>query len=97
MGRYGAGMVPGSKIIDRAVCLAGMVLGKDEICYNRRSIRNSDRMWPRGARPLLGPGEMRAIRIAKVAAGRLTRTAVSLQEMGLIKKPVARKPPKKKY
>lgn len=96
MGRYGAALVPGSRIIDRAVCLRGMVVGDDGLCYNRSQIKNSERMWPRGRRPLLSGGEMRAISIASRAAGRLTRTAVRLQEIGLIKKPVTRKPPKKK-
>lgn len=96
MGRYGAGLVPGSRIIDRAVCLRGMVLGNDGICYNRKQIRNSDREWPRGRRPLLTGGDMRAIAIASRAASRLTRTAVRLHEIGLIKKPVTRKPAKKK-
>jgi len=96
MGRFGAALTPGSRIIDRAVCLRGMVLGSDDLCYNKRQIKNSDRMWPRGRRPLLTGGEMRAISIASRAAGRLTRTAVRLQEIGLIKKPVARKPRKKK-
>jgi len=96
MGRYGAALVPGSKIVDRAVCLPGMQLGDDGFCYNRGQISNSQRMWPRGRRPLLTGGEMRAISIAARAAGRLTRTAVRLQELGLIKKPVARKPRKKK-
>lgn len=96
MGRYGAALEPGSRIIDRAVCLRGMQLGDDGLCYNRGSIKNSERMWPRGRRPLLTGGEMRAISIASRAAGRLTRTAVRLQEIGLIKKPVARKPRHKK-
>jgi len=95
MGRYGAALEPGSRIIDRAVCLRGMQLGDDGLCYNRGQIKNSERMWPRGRRPLLTGGEMRAISIASRAAGRLTRTAVRLQEIGLIKKPVARKPRKK--
>ncbi len=96
MGRYGAALEPGSRIIDRAVCLRGMQLGNDGLCYNKGSIKNSDRMWPRGRRPLLTGGEMRAISIASRAAGRLTRTAVRLQEIGLIKKPVVRKRLKKK-
>lgn len=96
MGRYGAAYVPGSKIINRAICLPGDVVGDDGLCYPKRSLRNSDREWPRGRRPLLTGGEMRAISVAHRAAGRLTRTAVRLQDMGLIKKPVARKPPKKK-
>lgn len=96
MGRFGAALSPGSRIIDRAVCLRGMVLATDGLCYNRKQIKNSDRMWPRGRRPLLTGGDMRAISIASRAASRLTRTAVRLQEIGLIKKPVTRKPPKKK-
>jgi len=96
MGRYGAALQPGSKIIDRAVCLRGMVVADDGLCYNRSQIKNSERMWPRGRRPLLTGGDMRAISIASRAADRLTRTAVRLQDIGLIKKPVARKRPKKK-
>jgi len=93
MGRYGAGLQPGNKVIDRAVCLRGMKLGNDGICYDR--IRNSDRMWPKGRRPLLTGGEMRAISIASSAGRRLTKAAVRLHEIGLIKKPITRKPPKK--
>jgi len=95
MGRFGAALVPGSKIVDRAVCLRGMVLAIDGLCYNRSQVRNSDRMWPRGRRPLLTGGDMRAISIAARAANKMTRTAVRLQEIGLIKKPIARKPRKK--
>lgn len=95
MGRYGAGYMPGSQIVDRAVCLPGDVVGNDGLCYPRRSLKNDQRAWPRGRRPLLTGGEMRAISVARRAAGRLTRTAVRLQDMGLIKKPVARKPSKR--
>ena len=95
MGRYGAGYMPGSQIVDRAVCLPGDVVGNDGLCYPRRSLKNDQRQWPRGRRPLLTGGEMRAISVARRAAGRLTRTAVRLQDMGLIKKPVARKPSKR--
>jgi len=96
MGRHGAGMVPGSLIVDRAVCIKGMVVGDDGICYNRSQLKNSERMWPRGRRPLLTGGDMRAISIASRAASRLTRTATRLQEIGLIKKPIVRKRLKKK-
>jgi len=96
MGRYGAALRPGNMNIARAICLRGMHLGDDGLCYNKSQISNKERMWPRGRRPLLSGGEMRAIGIASRAASRLTRTAVRLQEIGLIKKPVARKPRKKK-
>ena len=74
MGMYGAGLVPGNMVVDRAVCLRGMVLGNDGVCYNRKSIKNSDREWPRGARPLGSPEEMRALRIASRFAGRMDKS-----------------------
>jgi len=95
MGRYGAAYVPGSRVVDRAICLPGDVVGNDGLCYPKKSLKNSERAWPAGRKPLLTGGEMRAISIASRAAGRLTRTAVRLQDMGLIKKPVAAKPRKK--
>ena len=96
MGRYGAALAPGSRIIDRAVCLRGMVVADDGLCYNRSQIKNSERMWPRGRRPLLSGGDMRAISIAARAASRLTRTAQRLQEIGLIQKPIVKARRKKK-
>ena len=87
-----AGLVTGIGRIEGTLC---MVVANDGLCYNRSQISNKERMWPRGRRPLLTGGEMRAISIASRAAGRLTRTAVRLQDIGLIKKPVARKPRKK--
>ena len=96
MGRFGAALTPGSKIIDRAICLRGMVVATDGLCYNRSQIKNSDRMWPRGRRPLLSGGDMRAISIAARAASRLTRTAQRLQEIGLIQKPIVKARRKKK-
>jgi len=96
MGRYGAAYQPGSLIVDRAVCLPGDVVGDDGLCYPKAALKNSEREWPRGRRPLLTGGEMRAISIASRAAGRMTRTAVRLQEIGLIKKPIVRKRIKKK-
>ncbi len=91
MGRFGAAYVPGSLIVDRAVCLPGDVVGSDGLCYPKKSIKNSDREWPRGRRPLLTGGDMRAIGVAHRAAARLTRTAGRLQDMGLIKKPIVAK------
>lgn len=96
MGQYGAAMVPGSMIVDRAICLKGMVVGSDGMCYNKSQISNKERMWPRGRRPLLTGGDMRAISIAARASARMTRTAVRLQDLGMIKKPIARRPSKKK-
>ena len=96
MGRFGAALMPGSRIVDRAVCLRGMVLGEDGLCYNRGSIRNSQRMWPKGARPLGTPEEMRALRIASTFGRRMERSLERLQGIGLLKKAPPRRRAKKK-
>ena len=92
MGRYGAALAPGNMVVDRAVCLRGMVLGNDGLCYNRSQVPNKDRMWPKARKPLLTGGEMRAISIAATAGRRLERTTKRLQKIGLMKKP----PPRRK-
>lgn len=91
MGRYGAAMVPGNHVINRAVCLPGMIVGDDGLCYNRGQITNTQRAWPRGRKPLLTGGEMRAISVAATAGRRLERATKRLQKIGLMKKPAARK------
>lgn len=96
MGRHGAAMMPGNLVVNRAVCLRGMVVGDDGLCYNRSQISNKKRMWPRGRRPLFTGGEMRAVQIASRVATRMTHMATRLQDQGLIKKPIARRPRKKK-
>jgi len=91
MGRYGAGYTPD---VDQRVhlnCLPGDVLGTDNICYPKRSLRNDERKYPRGRRPLLTGGEMRAISIASGAARRVARTQKRLQKLGMLPKPAARK------
>lgn len=94
MGRYGAALEPGSQIVDRAVCLRGMQLGNDGLCYNKGAITNAQRMWPRGRRPLLTGGDMRAIGIATRAGSKLDRTTKRLRALGMMKAlPAPRKRP----
>ena len=85
MGRYGAALVPGVMVIDRSVCLRGMQLGNDGLCYNKSQISNKQRMWPRGRRPLLTGGDMRAIGIASRAGTKLERTTKRLRSLGMMK------------
>ena len=87
MGRYGAGEMPGTLIVNRAVCRPGMVVGDDGVCYNRSQIKNSERQWPRGRRPLLTGGDMRAISTAARAGRRLEGASKRLQKIGLMKSP----------
>lgn len=88
-GRYGAALTPGVMTIDRSVCLPGMQLGNDGLCYNKGQITNKQRMWPAGRRPLLTGGDMRAISIAASAGRKLERTTKRLQKIGLMKKPAS--------
>jgi len=92
MGRFGAGYFPGSRVIDRAVCLPGDVVATDGLCYPRTKLRNADRAWPRGRRPLLTGGEMRAISTAARAGKRLEGATKRLQKIGLMKKPATPRP-----
>lgn len=91
MGRYGAALQPGSMIVDRAVCLRGMQLGNDGLCYNKSQISNKQRMWPAGRKPLLSGGDMRAISTAARAGRRLEGATKRLQRMGMMKKPATRR------
>ncbi len=95
MGRFGAGMKPAVFSQQQRRCPRGSVLGAPEadgtsLCYNRKEITNKERMWPRGRRPLLTGGEMRAISTAASAARKLQAKQKQLQELGLLKKPSPR-------
>jgi len=92
MGRYGAAMVPGNMVVNRAICLPGMVVANDGLCYNKSQVSPKNRQWPPGRRPLLTGGDMRAISTAARAGARLERTTKRLQKIGLMKKP----PPRQK-
>jgi len=91
MGQYGAGMMPDQVPSVRMDCtfggtVRGLILGDDNLCYNKSQIANKERKWPVGRRPLLTGGEMRAISIASRAAGRLSRTTKRLESIGMLKK-----------
>jgi len=94
MGQFGAGLQPATFQTTTRVCPRGAVLGMDGLCYNKRDIRNSERMWPRGTRPLLTGGEMRCIRIASSASNKLRRKQKQLEKMGMLPKPTRRAAPR---
>jgi len=90
MGRFGAGLKPAVFSQQRRACPRGSVLGAPEadgssLCYNKRDISNRERAWPRGRRPLLTGGEMRAISIASSAATKLEKKQKQLVKLGLMK------------
>jgi len=90
MGRFGAGTEPAVFMTDTRRCPRRAVLGVDGICYNKGDLRNADRWWPRGRRPLLTGGEMRAISTASSAAKKLQRKQKQLESLGLLKRPASR-------
>ena len=83
MGRFGPAQVPGSRVVDVATCGTGMALGKDGLCYDH--LPNRDRKYPRGRRPLLTGGDMRAISRARRAGNRLANTKNDLVAIGMLK------------
>jgi len=85
VGQFGAGLEPAQFETVTRRCPRGAVLGVDGLCYNRRDIRNSERMWPKGRAPLLTGGEMRCITIASRAAAKLERKEKQLRKMGMLK------------
>lgn len=91
MGQFGAALQPAVIDSTRMMCPRGTVLGVDGLCYNTRDIKNTERKWPRGTRPLLTGGDMRCIRIASTAAKKLQRKEKQLQAMGMLKKPASRR------
>lgn len=84
MGRYGAAIEPATFTSEVRQCPRGTVLGNDGLCYNKSDIKNTEREWPRGTRPLLTGGEMRCIRIASRAAGKLRTKEKQLRRMGML-------------
>jgi len=85
MGQFGAALEPRVQMIARSVCLRGMQLATDGLCYNRGAITNKQRLWPRGRRPLLTGGDMRAIGVAARAGAKLDRTTKRLRSLGMMK------------
>ena len=90
LGQYGAALIPGSQIVDRAVCPRGTQLGNDGLCYNKSAITNKQRMWPAGRKPLLSGGDMRAISVAARAGRRMELATKRLQRLGMMRKPTRR-------
>ena len=76
VGAFGRpGIVPATEPITTRRCPPGMVLGKDDVCYARSSIRNSDRKWPKPPRPVLSASDMKTIRRIKTLQNRVKKAA----------------------
>jgi len=93
--KYGrGGYLPVDEPQVRRVCDRGDVLGDDGYCYD--SLKNKERMWPKGRAPLLTGGERNAITRSKRAAGKVGRTVETLIDLGMLQKKAAPRRRKKK-
>jgi len=90
MGRYGAALSPGSVTQTRMVCPRGTVLGNDNLCYNKRDLKKSERKWIPERRPLLTGGDLNAITRARKAGRAVAKKTMWLQDMGMLPKPAAK-------
>lgn len=84
------GVVPESRTRTQLRCPRGMVLGIDDLCYRRGSLRKDQRKWVPGRKPLLTGGDLNAISKAARAASRLKTQQKRLEKLGLLKKPQRR-------
>jgi hypothetical protein len=90
-GRYGVALTPGAQAQTRLMCPRGMVLGMDDLCYNKRDLRKDERKWVPPRKPLLTGGDLNAISRAARAAGRMKVQQKRLEKLGLLQKPRGRR------
>lgn len=81
LGHYGVAVTPMAMERVKLRCPRGMVLGMDNLCYNKRNLRADERKWKPGRRPLLTGGEMNAITVAARAAGKLERSKKRIRKV----------------
>ena len=83
----GSGMgAPAVVQTQRRVCNKGSVLDVNGFCRDKRTIRNSDRMYPKPRRPLLTGGDLNCIAKASRAASRMKTQTKRLQKLGMLPK-----------
>jgi len=77
MGRFGAALVPAQLPATRLRCPRGAVLGMDDLCYNRRDLKKSERKWPPGTRPVLTGGQVNTLREAQRIQHRMAKLGLT--------------------
>lgn len=73
LGRFGQGSTPVRVQTTKLGCPPGMVLGKDNVCYDH--LARTHRKWNPGHKPLLTGGDMNAIRKTKSLEKRWRKVA----------------------
>jgi len=97
LGRYGSALAPAVTTQLRMMCPRGTVLGNDDLCYNRRDLKKSERKWIPERKPLLTGGDLNAITRARKAGRAVAKKTMWLQEMGMLPKPAAKRRSSKKH
>ena len=77
MGRYGAALEPAHIPSERLRCPSGTVLGRDDLCYNRRDLKKSERKWPPGTKPVLTGGQVNTLRKAQRIQERMKKLGLT--------------------
>jgi len=77
MGAFGAALEPAQLPATRLRCPRGTVLGRDNLCYNRRDLRKSERKWPPGTKPILTGGQVSTLKKAQRIHDRLKRLGLA--------------------
>jgi len=76
-GAFGVALEPAAMAATRLRCPRGTVLGRDNLCYNRSSLRKSERKWSPGTKPVLTGGQVNTLRKAQ-------RIQERMKKLGLI-------------
>jgi hypothetical protein len=86
-GQFGVALTPSMQPQTRLSCPRGMVLGMDDLCYNKRDLRKDERKWVPPRKPLMTGGDLNAIAKAARAAARVKVQQKRLEKLGLLKRP----------
>jgi len=56
-------------------CIPGMVLGRDELCYNKGTIPRTFRKWPPGSKPPISAKDWKAAKTFGIVQKKIKRIA----------------------
>jgi len=77
MGAFGAALEPAAMASTRLMCPRGTVLGRDNLCYNRRDLRKSERKWDPGTKPVLTGGQVNTLKKAQRIQERMKKLGLT--------------------
>ncbi len=77
MGMFGAALEPAAMAATRLRCPRGTVLGRDNLCYNKRDLRKSERKWNPGTKPVLTGGQVNTLKKAHRIQERMAKLGLT--------------------